>query len=286
MSEAAEFLTRPWGRLAYRRRGSGTPLVLLHSLALSGRMWDLLGDDLGPAHQLIAVDLRGHGESQWDGAPFSIGDMAADVVALLDDLGLAKVYLLGMSMGGTVAVEVAISAAERVDRLVLCDTTAWYGPDAPVAWEQRAATAARKPRELQVPFQTERWFGEGFRRSRPDQVAYLVGLFLRTAPDAHAAAARALGAYDGRAGLPGVTASTLVVTGEEDYATPPGMGRELAAGIPRARAQVWAGLRHFAIIESRALRQAVGRHLAGEPVPEPTPDPELCAASASGEPTA
>lgn len=277
MSHAVEHLERPWGRLAYTRRGAGAPLILLHSLALSGQMWQLLAGELGPANELIAVDLRGHGASNWDGAPFSIADMASDVLALLDHLELSRAHVLGMSMGGTVAVELASGAPERVDRLVLCDTTAWYGPGAPEAWEQRAATASRRPRQAQVPFQTDRWFGQRFRRHHPDQVAQLVGIFLATTPGAHAAASRALGGYDGREGLANISAPTLVATGAEDYATPPEMGRELADGIPGAVAQVWPGLRHFAIFESRALRRAVRSHLQGQAVPAPAGDLECCA---------
>ncbi len=281
MNDEYSYIERPWGKLAYKTAGTGPPLVLLHSLALSAEMWDLLAGELGLGRRLVCVDLRGHGRSSWDGRSFSVEDMASDVACLADELGLGPVDVLGMSMGGTVAVALAAAHPERVARLVACDTTAWYGPEAVKAWEQRANTAETTPREMQVSFQTDRWFGEEFRRHHPATVSSLVGIFLRTSPAAHAAACRALGAYDGRDALERVTAATLAVTGEDDSATPPSMGAALAAGISGATQQVWPGLRHFAIVESSALRYAVRLFLSGDTIPAPTP-PSACCVSLHG----
>ncbi len=277
MSDGYSYIERPWGKLAYKAAGTGPPLVLLHSLALSAEMWDPLAGDMGFGRRLVAVDLRGHGRSSWDGGSFSVEDMAGDVACLVDELGVGPVDVLGMSMGGTVAVALAAAHPESVAHLVACDTTAWYGPDAVKAWEQRASTAETTPREMQVSFQTDRWFGDAFRRHHPASVSALVGIFLRTAPASHAAACRALGAYDGRSTLERVTAATLAVTGEDDSATPPSMGAALAEGISGATHQVWPGLRHFAVVESPALRYAVRSFLSGDTVPAPTPPANCCA---------
>ncbi|HZD67078.1 MAG TPA: alpha/beta fold hydrolase [Acidimicrobiales bacterium] len=274
---------RDWGRLAYVRTGAGPPVVLLHSLALSASMWEPVLGEFAAAHDVVAIDLRGHGASTYDHRPFTVEDMAADVVGLLDDLGIERAHVLGMSMGGSVATVLAAGHPGRVERLVLCDTTAWYGEDAPAQWRARAAAARRRPRELQIPFQVDRWFADGFRRHHPEIVSHVVGIFLRTDPRAHADACLALGGLDARAGLGAVAAPTLVVTGEEDYATPPAMGADLAAGIPSATAAVVAGLRHFAVVESPALRRRILRHLGGggdEAPPEPV-DP--CCGSVRGE---
>lgn len=283
MSGDVSFVSRPWGQMAYSRMGSGQPLVLLHSLALSRCMWDLVSADLSVNREVVAIDFRGHGCSGWDRRPFSVEDLAEDVVALLDSLNLRRADVLGMSMGGTVAVALASSRPERVEHLVLCDTTSWYGPQAPVAWEQRAVAAETTPREFQIPFQTDRWFGERFRRQNPESVSALVGIFLQTPPAVHAQACRALGAYDGRKALGEITAATLVITGGEDYATPPEMGEVLATGIPGATQQVWPGLRHFAIIESLKVRCTVAAHLAGEAIPPPTNDIDFCTSALNME---
>lgn len=257
-------VTMAWGRFAYRRAGAGRPLVVLHSLALSGAMWEPLWDELAGRFDVIAPDLRGHGASTWDGTPFTVEDLADDIAGLLDELSLASCCVMGLSMGGSVATVLAARHAERVERLALCDTTAWYGEDAPVRWEQRAQQAESTPREKQVAFQVDRWFSEQTRRTEPDVVAHAVRLFLRTAPRVHGAACRALGALDARSKLGSITASTLVVAGEQDYATPPPMGRDLAAGIAGATFEEWPGLRHMAVLESAGLRAHLLDHVSAD----------------------
>lgn len=259
------------GSMTYDRIGEGPPLVLLHSLALGREMWAPVLAELGAGRQVIVPDLRGHGDSRWDGRPFSIDDMSDDVGDLLDLLGLERVDLLGMSMGGSVALTFAAARPSSVGRLVLCDTTAWYGADAPAAWEQRARAAAGKPRPTQVPFQVERWFGDVFRQTEPRVVARTVDIFLATRPGVHAAACRALGTLDARDRLAAITAKTLVITGADDQATPPAMGEALAGAIASASFEQWPGLRHFAVLESKPLRTRLAAFLAGKRAPARPP---------------
>jgi 3-oxoadipate enol-lactonase len=236
---------------------------MLHSLALSGRMWEPVLGDFTARHDVIAADFRGHGGSDWDGGRFGVADLVADLAALLDALGIERCHVLGLSLGGSVAALFASSYPHRVDRLVLVDTTAWYGPDGAATWAERAATAAQASRESQIPFQVDRWFSERFRRTDPDTVSHAVGIFLATAPRAHAAACLALGELDARGELGAITAPALVVTGEQDQATPPAMGRALADGIAGAIFQGWPGLRHFSVLESAAVRADILAFLDG-----------------------
>jgi 3-oxoadipate enol-lactonase len=256
------------GHLSYRRRGAGAPLVLLHPLALSGRIWDPLVDRLAERFDVITVDLRGHGDSGWDGGEFGVEDLADDVRALLDGLELGSAHLLGMSMGGSVAIVFAGLHPSRVDRLVLADTTAWYGEQAPVVWAERAEKALTTPRPRQVPFQVDRWFTEPFRASHPAEVRRVVDVFLRTDSRAHAQASRALGALDARELLPTITAPTLSITGEQDYATPPAMGRYVAEHVQQGTALVLSDLRHLSLVEQPGLADLVASHLLGEPLPD------------------
>ena len=257
------FIDGPLHRIAYRRAGNGSPLVLLHPLALSGAVWGAYASLLAANFDVITPDARGHGDSGWDGQPFSIDDLADDVATLLDGLGIASAHVAGMSMGGSTAISFAGRYPSRADGLLLADTTAWYGTDAVTAWEARAKTAVAKPRELQVAFQTDRWFTEGFRRRNADEVNRVVGIFLRTNSLAHAAASRAMGAMDSRPLLDKITARTLVVTGEEDYATPPEMGKAIADGVPGARAQVLPALRHLSLVEDPGLAGLTAEFLSG-----------------------
>lgn len=254
------------GTITVRRQGSGDPVVLLHPLALSGDLWEPLAATLSDEFDVLSLDLRGHGSSGWDGRPFSIEDMALDVAEVLDALDLGAVGMLGMSMGGSVAVTFAGLFPERVRSLVLADTTAWYGDNAVTAWAERARRAADVPRIEQLPFQVDRWFSPAFLESDPDEVERVTQIFLRTDSKAHAAASIAMGRLDSRRLLPSVRATTLVVVGQDDYATPPAMAGELAEGIPGATLLPLPDLRHLSLIERPELADVVRRTFAGAPV--------------------
>src|SRR6266702_2336083 len=238
VTSQVQFAGGPMHRVAYRRSGAGQPVILLHPLALSGEVWGEFATRLAARFDVIAPDARGHGATGWDGGPFGVDDLGDDVAALLDALGLPAAHVIGMSMGGSTAVSFAGRYPERASAMFLADTTAWYGEQAPRAWEQRARDVVARPRERQVPFQVDRWFTEGFRRRSAAEADRVAGIFLRTSSLAHAQACRALGAMDCRGLLPKITAPVLVVTGAEDYATPPEMGRAIAGGVPRGQARV------------------------------------------------
>ena len=115
--------------LAYRELGSGRPLIVLHGLLGSGRNWLGVARRLEPSWRCILADQRNHGASPWaDDASYSA--LAADVVALLDRLGIVKATLIGHSMGGKAALATALTAAERVERLIIVDI-------APVPYDDR-----------------------------------------------------------------------------------------------------------------------------------------------------
>lgn len=248
------------GRLSLLRSGSGEPLVLLHPLALAGELWRPLAERFA-GFDVLAVDLRGHGESGWDGRPFSIEDMADDLAESLDTLGLRKIHLLGMSMGGSVAMTLAGKHPDLVRSLVLADTTAWYGEDAPAAWAERAERAANVARADQLPFQLDRWFSAGFRETAAEEVERVCGIFRNTNSQVHAAASVAMGNLDARPLLPSVSAATLVLVGEHDYATPPAMAEVLANTIPAAKLAVLPDLRHMSLVEEPELAEMIRHHI-------------------------
>ncbi|WIY06536.1 alpha/beta fold hydrolase [Amycolatopsis mongoliensis] len=248
----------------HRTGNHGRPVVLLHPLALSGAVWDPVAAHLGQRHRVLALDARGHGESSWDGAEFTVDDMAADAAAVIEDFGAGPADVIGLSMGGSTALVLAASRPDLVHRLVLADATAWYGPDSVAEWAQRAERALGLDRVAQLEFQRDRWFADTFRAEHPDEVQRVCDIFVATDSKAHAAACRALGALDARDRLGDVRAATLVLVGAEDYATPPAMARELAAGIKDARLEVLDRARHLSLLERPDLWPVVAAHFAGD----------------------
>lgn len=259
------------GRFNVHRTGdTGSPVLILHPLAMAGSLWDPLARDLATAgYQVVAPDARGHGGSGWDGGDFTVEGLAADAASLIEELGIGPTHVVGLSMGGSTALVLTATRPDLVGRLLLADTTACYGPGRLATWADRAVKAAGVPREKQLGFQLDRWFTDGFPERDPAEVRRVSQIFLATDSRAHAAACRALGGLDATALLPRIKAPTFVLAGEEDYATPPAMARTIAEAVPGARLRIVPAARHFSLIERPDLWPLVAAHLAGDtPAPE------------------
>jgi 3-oxoadipate enol-lactonase len=231
---------------------------------MSKEMWGDLAERLSGGFQVWSIDARGHGQSVWDGKPFTVEDMSEDLESVLDALGIGAVNIVGMSMGGNTAMTFAATQPERSLRLVLADTTANYGPDRHTKWEERATMALSRPRKDQLEFQLDRWFTPDFLAERHDDVRRISDIFLATDSSVHAAACRALGGFDGEPVLGQIRAETLVIVGSDDYATPPAMAKHLVRELSEARYLEIPDVRHMAIIESPSAWRAICAHLESD----------------------
>lgn len=240
--------------------GEGHPVLLFHPLALSAELWAPLVEP-PQGLRFIAVDAPGHGRTPWDGDPFSVDDMAADAVAVLDALDLPAAAVIGLSMGGSTAVTLAGTRPDLVSSLALVDTTACYGDNRVEEWETRAQRATTVPRVDQLSFQIDRWFSARTVDRDPETVQRVCDIFTATDSQAHAAACRALGGFDATDLLGAITAPTLVVVGADDYATPVAMAGALHAGIPASRLEVLDEARHLSVLDDPRAWRLVIEHL-------------------------
>jgi 3-oxoadipate enol-lactonase len=237
------------GELGYDDTGSGAPLILLHAFPFDRRMWAASAAALAGRRRVIAPDLRGFGESALV-APYSLADLADDVAALMDLLGLSRATLGGLSMGGYVALAFAARHAARLEGLILADTKA--GPDTPEARRGRDEAIALVQAEgvgayldRQLPRLLSPGAPEAVRRQaralglqRPDAV--LAGLpALRDRPDR-------------RGELALISCPTLVIVGSEDAITPPSEAAAMAGAIPGARLVELPGVGHLSSLEAPA----------------------------------
>jgi pimeloyl-ACP methyl ester carboxylesterase len=220
--------------------GAGTAVVLLHAFPLDGRMWAPQAEALAGTgtYQVIVPDLRGFGAAKEQAVDEAAMDLLADDVArLLDDRGLDRVVLGGLSLGGYVAFAFVRRHADRLSGLLLLSTRA--GADAEEARAERLAMADRVLAEGNgfVPeVMLPRLLGPTTLKERPELVQRVTSLIAEQDPRAVAAAQRGMAARpDSSDVLGSIAVPTLVVTGEEDKLTGPDEGRELAAGIPGAR---------------------------------------------------
>jgi len=200
-------------RLAYftSGRADGPPLVLLHSLGEPSATWDEIAPELGLRYRLIAFDLRGHGDSDWPGE-YSFELMRDDVLDALDQLGLEQVSIIGHSLGGTVASLVAEARPGLVRQLVLEDT-APPKPPVPLTPAEQAEQAARprtmpSPPPEKLPVDWPLVVAIGGQLKDPDPAWW--------------------------AGLPSITARTLIIAGGEDSHVPQDLLAEAAQLIPDA----------------------------------------------------
>ena len=239
--------------LAYERHDTDTddaavPVLLLHSLALDRHVWNGLLPTLCRHRPVVAVDLRGHGASP-PSAGFTIEQMADDVAATLNAMGVERVAVAGMSLGGAVAQAFACEDPDRVTALALIDTTAWYGPDAAQQWAQRATKARASGMRSLSEFQLDRWFSDGFRGDHPQLCQGLLDTFARNDLSSYEATCHALGAFDLRHRAASLRVPTVVIVGSEDVATPVSHAKDLCDRIPNASLHVLQGARHLTPIE-------------------------------------
>jgi pimeloyl-ACP methyl ester carboxylesterase len=229
------------------------PVVLLHGITGHARVWDHLAQRLAPARRVLALDQRGHGDS--DPAPdddYRVGTMADDVAAFAGSLRLGRFALVGHSMGGRIAIKFAADHAAQLERLVIID----IGPDIALAGLQRVRDMmANSPERIE----SEEWAVEYIRRGNPlqdvDMLRERVRHGLRRQPDGELTWKYAKGLREMmRAGrrdaadlwepLPHITCPTLVVRGSESDILAPEVAKKMAERLPDGRVVEIAGAGH------------------------------------------
>jgi 3-oxoadipate enol-lactonase len=239
-------------RLYYELHGEGEPLLCIHGLSVDTLGWALQIAPWSQGRQLVIFDNRDVGRSSRAEGEYEIADMAADALALADTLGLESFDLLGLSMGGAIAQELALAAPERVRTLTLCVTFggggAWARAQA-AQWSRRAVAMGREERidELMLLCFSERFY------EQPDHVAFLRQALLANPHPQEAEAfgrqVRATARHETRDRLAQLDLPVHVIGAEHDVLVPVWKSRELAALIPGARLTVLDGAPHGVNVE-------------------------------------
>ena len=233
-------------------------VVLANSLGTTLRVWD----DQASALQarLLRYDHRGHGGSPVPPGPYKIEDLGRDLLALLDRLGLERVSFCGISIGGMVGMWLASEAPERVERMVLCCTSARLGP--PEMWSERAAKVRANGVAEIAGTVLERWFTPAFRESRPEVVERAARMLLGTPAEGYAGCCEAIRDMDLRGRLGEIRAPTLVIAGADDPAIPLDNAELIRDSVPDARLVVIPRAAHLANVEQpETVTQAILAHL-------------------------
>lgn len=238
-------------------------VVLSNSLGSTSAMWDAQADALAERFRVVRYDTRGHGGSPVPEGPYDIDDLADDLVGLLDDLGVARAHVVGLSLGGMTGLRLAARQPGRVDRLVVLCTGAHLPPAH--GWTERAATVRAQGTEAVAEAVVDRWFTAGHLEANPDVRSAAEAMVAGTPPEGYAACCEAIAALDLRRDLPTITAPTLAVAGADDPATPVPHLEGIASSVQDGRLLVVPQAAHLANAEQPdAVTAAILAHLTGE----------------------
>jgi len=241
-------------------RPNAPVLVLPSSLGTTRELWEPQVDALGRDFRVLRYEHRGHGASSVPAGPYSMADLGADAIELLDELGIERAVWCGLSLGGMVGMWLAVHAPERLSALVLACTAARV--PAPDAYRERAALVREQGIEPVASAVVARWFTAATFRERPELPERFRAMVVAQPADGYAGCCEALAGWDFQDELASISIPTLVVSGAEDEATPAPETDLLAERIPGARHVVLDGAAHLANVERpEAFLDAVVPHL-------------------------
>ena len=223
-------------RIAYRLDGPADKpvLVLSNSIGTTMKMWTRQVPQLVEHFRVLRYDMRGHGQSGVPAGAYSLDRLGRDVIELLDALQLDKVHFLGLSLGGFVGQWLGVHTPDRIDRLVLSNTSPYLGPAA--QWDERIAAAMQAPdmTEIAETFLAN-WFPASMRESHDPLVDEFRAMLLDTDLRGLAGSFAAVRDVDLRRTNALISRPTLVVAGRDDTVTLASHSEQIASAIPGAR---------------------------------------------------
>jgi pimeloyl-ACP methyl ester carboxylesterase len=260
---------------AYVQSGTGEPVVLLHGGEGSLRQYDLFRPLLGPGIKAIAYDQRGVGGSEDGSDPYTIATLAQDCAGLIEALGHERAHLVGASLGGAIAMNVALDHPERVASLTLISTPPGLGDQAAVAERVLAMSPPERAR-----FMLDAVISPDGQRRDPALVEQVRSVL--QGPVMSSARQAAIRTHDCTERLAEIAAPTLVINGTDDPLVPVATAELIAKRIPGAALKLIEGGRHGLTLEQRdvtagvvrqfVFEQATNRHRTATKSPGPKAD--------------
>lgn len=245
-------------KIAFVRGGTGPPVLLIHGVGGDSSNWDPIAARLRARFDVLAMDLRGHGDSDLIRGHVDVDDLARDARQVLDEAGVDRCSIAGFSLGGAVALALTLQFPQRVERLALIGTVCGRSPEQRAKALERVEYLRRHGNAALADGNRERWFSEGFRRVHPDVVNRRVAQVSACDTESYLRAFTIFCTTEFADRLSEVHAPTLVITGEHDVAATPAMAKLMGERMRSAEAHVLRGLHHSVLIEGADV---VGRLL-------------------------
>jgi pimeloyl-ACP methyl ester carboxylesterase len=251
--------------VAWFEVGRGAPLILIHGLADDHRAWRRALPDLVLRHRVLMYDLRGHGETSLGRPDGTLAQLAADLASLIKSIGAGSADVAGFSLGGTIAMRMAIDHPELVKRLVLVATSSRVGRTAADWYRRRIEMVEQEDPDLRATL--DRDTADVYAEAPSELDA---GLFIRRQstedPRGYGNACAAMAALNAAPldpELGSISAPTLIVASELDRHCPPKAAEIIAAGVKGSRLEVIAGAGHPIPVEKpRELAGSINAFLA------------------------
>ncbi len=233
-------------RIAFEVQGAGEPLLLVQGLGYGGSGWGPARELLAEHLRVVSYDSRGFGESDAPPGPYTTAQLAGDAVGVLEAAGVERAHVVGISLGGMVAQELALLSPDRVRTLVLCSTT----PGGATAFPMPEVTVALmgSARQLDPEVAQRRFVVNALSPDPPDELVDEIVAYRAAHPPDPAgwwALAGAGAAHDAAARLGEIRMPTLVVHGTEDNVVDVRNARLLADTIDGARLELFEGVGHL-----------------------------------------
>lgn len=235
-------------------------LLFSNSLGTSYQMWQPQIDELQNDYFIICYDTRGHGQSSAPKGPYSLDQLGQDVIDLLDYLNVDKAFFCGISMGGMTGQWLAINYPKRFNHLMLCNTAAKIGSEAP--WLERAQLVRAQGLKPIADTAASRWFTASFIENNPTVVKQLSDTLAAGSPEGYASCCEALATADTRQQLKNIEVAVTVLAGEEDPVTTVSDGQYMVDRIANATLAT-INASHISNIEQpQVFNQLIRKYLA------------------------
>jgi 3-oxoadipate enol-lactonase len=229
---------------------ASAPVVTLsNSLASNLSMWDPQMKALTARYRVLRYDTRGHGGTDAPAGPYSLEQLAEDARALLQALNIQRTHWIGLSMGGMIGQQLALTSPHLFLSLGLCDTSSRIPPEAKPLWQERIKTAETQGMEPLVEPTIGRWFTAPFREQHKDVVDSVRAMIRSTSPVGYAGCCHAISALNLTDRLSDIKLPTLIVVGEDDQGTPVAASQAIQAKIAGSQLEILKSAAHLSNLE-------------------------------------
>ncbi len=235
--------------IGYRTRGVGPTIILIPAIGCLKEMWDGVIAELEGSYRCIAMEVRGHGESDVPSGPFDMDDLSDDVIEMIRAIGGGKAIVGGCSMGGQIAQAVGVKAPDILNGIFISNTGYLRNDKIREVMEARAV-ACEKGMSGPIWTTLNRWFNEDYKKAHPENVKLAYEWLINADPIVHAWSWRAIKGLNFADRLVQLKVPALAIAGELDQSSAPAEVEAMAKAIPNCMYRMCEGAGHLSPVES------------------------------------